>query len=153
MGRQSEAIALHVGVCTGAEFIVFPHKGIDYEKIHKNLKRGIDSGKQASIVIVQEDERPGKSYEISENLYKKYGLKSHVCILGHTQRGGKPTAIDRFIASKMGFDAIHALMQNNYPSVSTFCDGHVKMKAFEDCVGVRDPYDLPYGDLAKELSI
>jgi len=153
MGRKSEAIALHVGVCSGAEFIVFPHKGIDYEKIHQNLKRGIDSGKQASIVIVQEGEKPGKSYEISETLYEKYGLKSHVCILGHTQRGGKPTAIDRFIASKMGFDSIHALMEGNYPSVSTFCSGKVTMKPFEDCVGVRDPYDQPYGDLAKELSI
>jgi len=132
MGRQSEAIALHVGVCTGAEFIVFPHKGIDYETIHKKL---------------------GKSYEISETLYKKYGLKSHVCILGHTQRGGKPTAIDRFIASKMGFDAIHALIQGNSPAVTTFCSGMVTLKPFKDCVGVRDPYDLPYGDLAKELSI
>jgi 6-phosphofructokinase 1 len=153
MGRKSEAIALHVGVCTGAESIIFPHKGIDYEAINDCLQQGISRGKYASIIIVQEADKPGISYEISEKLYEKFGIKSHVCILGHTQRGGKPTAIDRFIASKMGFDAVHALAQGTYPVVATFCEGKVTLKPFEVCIGVRDPYDLPYGDLAKELSI
>ena len=53
----------------------------------------------------------------------------------------------------MGFDTVHAIIQGSKPSVSTFCKGQIIMKPFEECIGVRDPYDVPYGDLAKELSI
>ena len=72
MGRKSPDIALHVGVCTGAENIILPHSDIDYKQISSDIERGIRRGKGSSILIVAEGEGPGLSYEVQKELKEKY---------------------------------------------------------------------------------
>ena len=67
MGRRSPAIAIHVGVCTGAENIVFPYKDVDYQRIADDIKRGIERGKTSSIIIVGEGDKAGLSTEVQKN--------------------------------------------------------------------------------------
>ena len=74
MGRKSPAIALHVGVCTGAENIVFPSEKIKINEIHKDIQRGIERGKSSSIIIVAEGEKPGLSYEVQSQLKKQFKI-------------------------------------------------------------------------------
>ncbi|MBT3585365.1 MAG: 6-phosphofructokinase [Halobacteriovoraceae bacterium] len=153
MGRKSPAIAMHVGICTGAENVVLPNQEIDLKNIVDDVKRGIDRGKHSSIIIVAEGEKPGLCHEIQKKLDSKHGLLAHVCILGHIQRGGNPSAIDRFIASRMGFEAVKCLLSNQFPVVIGYVEGQVKPLPFENCLKKKTEY-LPHNlELLKALSI
>ena len=153
MGRRSPAIALHVGVCTGAENIVFPSKEIDYDRIAGDIKRGRDRVKKSSIIICAEGDKPGLSYTVKNTLESQYGIHAHVAILGHVQRGGNPTAIDRFIASRMGFVAIESLINFDHPVVTGYIKGSVETVPFQDCLGKKVDYLPHYFDLVNTLSI
>lgn len=153
MGRKSPAIALHVGVCTGAENVVFPDREPDYEEIISDIKRGTKRGKNSSIVMVAEGEEAGLAYKIRENLYEKYNQKSHVCILGHIQRGGRPSPIDRFLASRMGFEAVNGLLTGNYPTAAIYKQGEVELAPLEVCLGKKTEHMPQAYQLVKTLSI
>lgn len=153
MGRKSPAIALHVGISCGAENIVFPSDQVDYDAIYKDIKRGIDRGKQSSIIIVAEGETPGLCYDIKKTLENEYDVKSHLCILGHIQRGGKPTSIDRFRASRMGFRAVKALVEGETAAVTAYLQGDVKLVPFTNCLGGKEEYEKPFLELVKTLAI
>jgi 6-phosphofructokinase 1 len=153
MGRNSGTLALHVGVCTGAENILFPQEKVNYEQVAADIKRGINRGKNSSIIIVAEGKVEGRSYEIAKTLKQKYKLDSRVCILGHTQRGGAPSAIDRFFASKMGHLAVHAVINKNFNTVTVYVDGKFSLSPIEKCLKKKDLVEQEYLDLAKVLSI
>lgn len=153
MGRNSGTLALHVGVCTGAENILFPQSKVDYKKIVDDIKRGIYRGKNSSIIIVAEGHIEGRSYEIQKTLKQKHRIDSRVCILGHTQRGGAPSAIDRYFASKMGHLSVEAIMLHQYNTVTAYVDGHFRLVPLEKCLKKRDLVDPEYIKLAKTLSI
>lgn len=153
MGRKSPAIALHVGVCTGAENVVFPSKEPDYDEIISDIKRGAKRGKNSSIVVVAEGEAPGLAYKIQDNLFDKHKLKSHVCILGHIQRGGRPSPIDRFLSSRMGFEAVVGLVEGNYPTATIYKEGEVELAPLEVCLGKKTEHMPQAYQLVKTLSI
>ena len=153
MGRKSTAIALHVGVSTGAENIVFPSKDVNFEEIANDINRGVKGGKSSSIIIVAEGDEPGLSYKIQNHLMMDHDIIAHVCILGHIQRGGNPSALDRFIASKMGYMAVKSLIDGASPVVTAFLNGFVEVIPFENCLEKKTEYEKPYQDLVKALSI
>lgn len=153
MGRNSPAIALHVGVCTGAEYLVLPDKQVKSTEIAEHLLQGINRGKTSSIVIVAEGHTPGLSYRIQKDLLTKHNLASHVCILGHIQRGGIPTVTDRFIASEMGYMAVRALLEGNFPTATVYIAGKVVLAPLESCLEKKTAFDRNYVELIKKLSI
>ncbi len=153
MGRKSPAIALHVGVCTGAENVIFPNKEIDYDEISSDIKRGIKRGKYSSIIIVAEGEKPGLCNEIKEKLKAEHDISSRICILGHIQRGGNPSAIDRFVSARMGYVAVDEMIKGNYPLVTAYRNGQVVAAPFSECLGKKTEYLPQYLDLVKALSI
>jgi 6-phosphofructokinase 1 len=115
MGRDSGWIASQVGLAGGAEEILTTDNIIPVDKIIENLKNSRARGKTSSIIITAEGQKPGRAYDLSEAIRKKSGLDSKVCILGHQQRGGSPTAHDRILASRLASAAVDALLagQNN----------------------------------------
>ncbi len=153
MGRRSPAIALHVGVCSGAENIILPTKEVNYEEIISDIQRGIQRGKDSSVIIVAEGEKAGLSYSIQKKLKDEYQLSAHVCILGHIQRGGSPSAIDRFLASRMGFLAVQALREGHHPVVTAYVKGRVVTVPLSQCLAKKTEYLPDYLDLVKVLSI
>ncbi len=153
MGRKSPAIALHVGVCTGAENIVFPSEDVDYDQISADIRRGLKRGKSSSIIICAEGEEPGLSYKIQEKLKESSGIDAHVCILGHIQRGGNPSAIDRFLASRMGFVAVKAMLEGNTPVATAYVKGEVVSIPLENSLKKKDDYLPHFVELARSLSI
>jgi 6-phosphofructokinase 1 len=153
MGRNSSAIALKVGVCTGAENILLPHDKVNHQKLADDIKRGMARGKESSIIIVAEGPVAGRSYEIQHVMKDMFHLEAHVAILGHIQRGGSPTSNDRFIASQMGHLAVEALMEGNYPSVTVVRAGKVLMASLDDCTTKADHNFIEYQKLAETLSI
>jgi 6-phosphofructokinase 1 len=153
MGRHSPALALHVGVCTGAENILFSEESILYEDVVQDIRRGFKRGKSSSIIIVAEGEKPGLSYKVQECLKKNYKMQAHVCILGHIQRGGVPSPTDRFVASEMGHLAVKALVKGMYPTVTSLKKGEVVLTALKNCLKKKVEVKKPFIDLAKALSI
>lgn len=153
MGRNSSAIALKVGVCTGAENVLLPQDKVDHQKIVEDIQRGIARGKESSIVIVAEGPVAGRSYEIQKVLKDTYQLEAHVAILGHIQRGGSPGANDRFISSQMGNLAVESLISGNFPAVTVVQKGKVLMAPLDLCVTKSDHNFTEYQTLAQTLSI
>jgi len=110
MGRNSGFIASYVGVAGGAEEILTPEHILPVEKIVERLKDSRKKGKTSSILITAEGQKPGRAYDLADAIRKKSGLDAKVCILGHQQRGGSPSAHDRILASRLGSEAVLALL-------------------------------------------
>lgn len=153
MGRNSSAIAVQVGICTGAENVILPDRPMNILEVTKDIQRGIRRGKTSSIIVVAEGKVPGLSYKIQKELMKKSRIPSHVCILGHIQRGGDPTALDRFIASQMGNLAVNCLLENQFPMATSFRDGKVLSVPLKECIGKNDHFNKNFMKLVKVLSI
>jgi 6-phosphofructokinase 1 len=153
MGRNSSAIALKVGVCTGAENILLPHEKVNHQKLNDDIHRGMARGKDSSIIIVAEGPVAGRSYEIQNILKDMFHLEAHVAILGHVQRGGSPSANDRFIASQMGNKAVQALLDEKFPTVTVVRDGKVLLAPLSECITKADYNYTEYQTLAETLSI
>lgn len=153
MGRKSPAIALKVGISTGAENVVLPTADIDYAKIANDIERGIKRGKTSSIIIAAEGEVEGISHTIQKNLKEKFQLEAHVCILGHIQRGGNPLPTDRLIASQMGQMAIKALLADEKATATVFIQGKVTLAPLKNCLRKKNEFDLSDVELLTSLSI
>ncbi|MBO9667462.1 MAG: 6-phosphofructokinase [Bdellovibrio sp.] len=111
MGRNSGFIASHVGLAGGAEEIFTPESTTTVEKAVEHIKEGISRGKSSSILVTAEGQKPGRAYDLAEAIRKKTGWDAKVCILGHQQRGGSPSAADRILASRMGAAAVDSLLK------------------------------------------
>jgi 6-phosphofructokinase 1 len=110
MGRNSGLIASHVGLAGGAEAIFTPEVSTTVEQAIDRIKAGLAKGKTSSILVAAEGQKPGRAYDLAEQIRKKAGLEAKVCILGHIQRGGSPTASDRILATRLGFAASEGLL-------------------------------------------
>lgn len=153
MGRRSPAIALKVGICTGAENVVLPTSSIDYQKIVNDIDRGIKRGKTSSIIIAAEGEVEGVGHTIQKNLKDNFNLQAHVCILGHIQRGGNPTPTDRLIASQMGQLAVSALLDGETAVATVFLSGKVQLAPLKKSLRKKNEFDVSDVELLTSLSI
>jgi 6-phosphofructokinase 1 len=111
MGRSSGMIAVNTAVACGAEAVLYPESGRDaYEHLVAQLRTGWERGKRSSIVVVTEgDLKGGGVLQIAERLKQDYGLDLRVVVLGHIQRGGSPSALDRIWGSRWGSEAVKRL--------------------------------------------
>jgi len=112
MGRDAGFLALMSGIASGAEGILVPEFETNLQGLVKDLELGNSEGKSSSIVVVAEGDDEGGAFEIAKkvkgHLSDKFEIK--VTILGHIQRGGRPTCMDRVLASRLGVAAVQALM-------------------------------------------
>ena len=109
MGRDSGLIALRTGIASGAEAIVIPETKTDINALCERLEHG-RRDKSSKIVIVAEGDDAGGGFEIGRHIKEKFPhYDTRVSILGHIQRGGRPTCMDRVLASRMGVAAIESL--------------------------------------------
>lgn len=114
MGRDSGYIALHSGIATGAENILIPERKTDVDDVIKTLKEKHGRKKLVNIIVVAEGEKFGAT-ELAKIITERIpGQEVRVCILGHIQRGGSPTCLDRLIASRMGYAAVECLLENRF---------------------------------------
>jgi 6-phosphofructokinase 1 len=116
MGHHTGFIALESGIAGGAEELIIPEAPLSSDELCGKLNEAFKAGKRSAIVVVAEAEQPGYSFQIAQEVKNKINLESRVCILGHVQRGGCPTARDRVLASSLGAAAVDALLggKNGY---------------------------------------
>ncbi len=153
MGANSSSIALKVGICTGAENVLLNNENVDTEKIAGAIRRGMRRGKNSSIIIVAEGREPGRSYKIAQELNDKHDINSKVCVLGHIQRGGSPTANDRFYGSIMGQMAVEELINGKTKNAIVVRNDQVETVALHDCSDKSDHAMKKFVGIAESLSI
>lgn len=113
MGADSGMIALRTGMGVGAEAIMVPETKSDLNALFERLERG-RKDKTSKIVMVAEGDEPGGAFEIGRAIMERYPhYDTRVSILGHIQRGGKPTCMDRVLASRLGVAAVEALREGH----------------------------------------
>ncbi len=115
MGRSAGFIALEVGIGVGAEAVLIPETRTDLEKICEVVHERMEQGRTSSILVVAEGDEEGNAFEIASKMKRMSGLESRVTVLGHVQRGGSPTTRDRVLASKLGWAAVDALLDDGWP--------------------------------------
>ena len=110
MGRTAGDIALEVGLAGGAEDVLLPELTTDLLMLAAELRHSWERGKRSSIIVVAEAGDPGRSFRLAEEIGRLTGLEPRVCVFGHIQRGGSPTARDRVLASRLGTAAVGMLL-------------------------------------------
>jgi 6-phosphofructokinase 1 len=115
MGRDAGYIALHSGISTGAEHILIPERKTDIEAMLQSLEEKEKRQKLVNLVVVAEGDDFGGGNEVSKIIRERLpNADVRVCILGHIQRGGAPTCLDRVIASRMGYSAVECLIEGRH---------------------------------------
>src|SRR6187399_570462 len=107
MGRDAGFIALHSGIATGAENILIPERKTDIDDMIASLKEKEKRKKLVNLIVVAEGDEFGGAEGVNKIIKQHMPeMDTRICVLGHIQRGGSPTCIDRVIASRMGYHAV-----------------------------------------------
>ena len=116
MGRDAGFIALNSAIGGGAELVLIPETFTEMGKIKDRIHSLMTAQTRSSIVVIAEGDEHGGAMHIERELRQDESFDSidlRVCILGHTQRGGSPTARDRVLASRLGSASVDALIDGH----------------------------------------
>ena len=154
MGRDAGFLALNGAIAAGAEAAIIPEFNTEVDQLEEFIKNGFRKSKSSSIVLVAESEITGGAMHYAErvkNEYPQYDVR--VTILGHLQRGGKPTAHDRIIASRMGVASIQALMEGQRNVMIGIENDKIVYVPFAKAIKNDKPIDRELVNVLNELSI
>lgn len=143
MGRRAGHLALQVGCAVGATAICLPERQLDFDtEIVERMRIGRIKGRNHHIIIVAEGY--GSAQEVADQIHEATGIDTRVTILGHIQRGGSPSAMDRVMATRMGYAAVRALMEgktnrvvvsdNNFVTDIDIEEGLAQSKDLNQCL-------------------
>lgn len=148
MGRDSGFLATEVGIAGGAEMILVPEQAIDLDRVSEALQQGDSSARPSSrIIVVAEGRKPGRTQRLAQALTER-GFNPQVCILGHIQRGGNPSARDRVLASCLGAMAVKVLQAGQGGCLLGVENRHLVQRPLTD-LGERLPLDPALLELAQ----
>ncbi len=151
MGRHTGFIALESGIAGGAEELIIPEVPRSINELCQHLDASFRRGKRSAIVVVAEAEQPGDAFRIAREVKDKAGFDSKVCILGHVQRGGSPTARDRVLASRLGAAVVVALVSGKGGHMVGELNGKIAYTPLKDTWEKEKALDRDLMELAKLL--
>lgn len=153
MGRHSGAIAAEVALAGGAEAVIVPELGVDVAALAQRIQHSVDRGKSSCIVVVAEGAHPEGAAAIAAAVREQVAFRTEmrVTVLGHTQRGGNPTAADRVLASRLGDAAIAALKDGADPCVVGVFGGELRRTPLGEAL-VNPPHEGDTARLADRLA-
>lgn len=153
MGRKCGYLALMAAIAGGAESVVLPEIDVDPEHIAEVLAMAYEKGKEHAIIVVAE----GAKYNANAlDAYftehrERLGFDLRVTILGHTQRGGTPSAYDRILGSRLGAAAVDELDKGNYGVLVGEIKDEIVTTPLDVVVNNPKELDKSLIDLAKVL--
>ena len=163
MGRNSGFLTLKTGLAGGAESILIPEIDFTIDDVCNKIQHGYDRGKLHSIILVAEgigedfktnrDINESKAFYIGEKIKEKTGLETRVIILGHLQRGGSPTAMDRIVASQMGAESVKLLKNGESSKMVSFINNSIDTCGLEEALSKEKTIDQDIFELAHILSL
>jgi 6-phosphofructokinase 1 len=153
MGRDAGFIALHSGISCGAEHIFIPELSESLEDFILQINNDQERQKLSNIIIVSEGDEIGGGLEVF-NIVKEKIPKAEVrlSILGHIQRGGNPTANDRVLASRLGFNAVMALLDDKKQVMIGIVNNEIAYTPFSDCTKTHTVFSKDLQEIIKILS-
>lgn len=153
MGRHCGYLALLAGISGGAEAVLVPELPYDLEALARTVRRGYERGKKHAIVIVAEGiHTPHAGQFVADHLRAATGFEVRVTVLGHTQRGGTPTAADRLLASRLGAAAVEQLVAGASGVMVALSAGRIAPKTLARTLSQKKKLDPQLVALAEVLS-
>jgi len=154
MGAEAGFIALYSGIATGAEAIVIPELKGENRDIRKMIEEGNTRKKTSNIIIVAEGDEGGGAFAMAEKVKSEFpDYDIRVSVLGHLQRGGSPSAIDRVNASRLGHAAVEALIDDQKSVMVGIMNGEITLVPFRRAVKQNKDVNRSLVELAKILSV
>jgi 6-phosphofructokinase 1 len=154
MGRDAGFIALRSGIASGAEDILIPETKTSIEELIDKLRYNRRESKTSGIIIVAEGDELGGAYEVARQVKEKFsGYSSRVTILGHVQRGGSPTCMDRVLASTLGYEAVKALVDGHNGVMIGQVNKRIVRTPFEQATKHHQEINRQMLEMARILSL
>ncbi|MCD8167024.1 MAG: 6-phosphofructokinase [Bacteroides sp.] len=154
MGRDAGFLALNGAIAAGAEAAIIPEFSTEADQLQEFIENGFRKSKNSSIVLVAESELTGGAMHYAErvkNEYPQYDVR--VSILGHLQRGGRPTANDRILASRLGTAAIDAIMEGQRNVMIGIVNNQIVYVPINKAIKNDKPIDQELVHILNTLSI
>ncbi len=152
MGRDAGFIALETSIATGAEIALLPEELTNINEVKNTLKHMLHEQQRSSLVIVAEGDETGGALHLAENIqddFSQYDVR--VCILGHIQRGGSPSARDRVLASRLGAAAVKVLTEGHSEIMVGVVNNALKITPIRVAVSKKKNLDYTLLQLAQQL--
>ncbi|GGK79902.1 6-phosphofructokinase [Rufibacter glacialis] len=154
MGRDSGYIALPCAIGGGAEMVMIPETITSMSEVIETLQQGWRRSKTSFIIIVAEGEEEGGATEIAAKVKEALPqMDAKVTIIGHVQRGGRPTAADRLLSSQMGMAAVEGLIAGRANEMVGVINGEVVYTPFHDTITKKKPISESFLKLVEVLSV
>ncbi len=163
MGRSSGFLTVMAGLASGADAVLIPEKKAEIEDVCQTLMERQKQGRLHNIILVAEgyegnfrtnrDLNESNAFAIGKEIASRTGQDTRVIILGHLQRGGSPTAMDRILASKLGARAVELLMEGKTSRMVGLKGNAIQDSSVEDILKKKKEIDLDIYKLNKILSI
>ena len=155
MGRHAGWIALHSGLAGGADVILVPERPFDIDEVCRLIRRRHARGRFFSIVVVAEGAAPaegtmevvtggedefgharlgGIGQRLEQEIESRTGYETRATVLGHTQRGGTPTAFDRVLATRLGVAAIDAVEERRWGTMAALRGTEIELVPLTEAV-------------------
>ncbi len=152
MGRDAGFIATWTAVAGGAENVLLPEEGKpEIDDLVDTIIQNRKFGKKHNLIVVAEG--IGNSQELAKQIEEKTGFETRATILGHSQRGGTPTAVDRVHASMMGKKAIEYYLKGITNVIVIVKDGKYDCIDIQEGIEMEKPYDSEMADTVRLLGV
>jgi phosphofructokinase-like protein len=152
MGRHAGWIALHGGLAGGADVILIPEIPFDFDKVAAAIRARDAAGDLSSLVVVAEGARPRDGQQVKREMQEgefrlggigdivareiasRIGKETRTCVLGHLQRGGAPTTLDRILGTRFGVKAVQLVNEGHFGSMVSYQNYQVRHVPIADAV-------------------
>lgn len=136
MGRDCGFIALSVALAGGCEDVIIPERKLNLEAMCHDIVQGNLKGKISWIIVVAEG--AGHAEDIAKKISEMTSLEARAVVLGHVQRGGRPTAFSRDLALKLGTLAVDYLLKGQTDKVVGLACGEITAVDFETAIKKKE---------------
>ena len=151
MGHHAGYIALNVGIATGAVAVLLPEIPFDFERdILQRMRQTQVTGKKHFIIMVAEG--IGNVKGIAQEIEARTGIESRETVLGHVQRGGNPSLMDRVVASRMGYHAVELLRQGIGNRVVGQQHGEIVDFDIKEALAMKKEFPMDLYKIANDIS-
>lgn len=150
MGRHCGDLALFSGLAGGAESIIVPEHKFSIDEIVEKVNHGRKRGKLHHLIVLAEG--VGNPYTVAKEVEERSGVETKVTVLGHVQRGGSPSAVDRLLGSIMGAKASELLNEEKTNIALGYVDGKITEVSIDEAVSIKGDFNEDLYELANKLS-
>jgi len=150
MGRNCGDLALFSGLAGGAESIIVPEHEFSIDEIIEKMEHGKKRGKLHHLITLAEG--VGDPYSVANELEEKTGIETKVTVLGHVQRGGSPSTVDRLLGSTMGAHAVELLQEEKTGLAIGYANGKLIEVSLDEAINSKSQFNEKLYALANNLS-